>query len=71
MRERIVKFLRLCRVVCVVKICKVSRCVVVIPNRGCGLDVRKEKILTREGEREEQEKVEGKEIREVEGGYIA
>ena len=37
--------LRLCRVVCVVKICKVSSCVVVIPNRGCGLDSRKREIF--------------------------
>jgi hypothetical protein len=30
----------------------------------------KRKFLTREGERDEQEKVEGKEMRGVEGGYI-
>jgi hypothetical protein len=41
--------LRLCRVVCVVKICKVSRCLVVIPNRGCGLDSSQEKIFDAKG----------------------
>jgi hypothetical protein len=46
--------------------------------RGCDSKSRvwlglsqKRKFLTREGERDEQAKVEGKEVRGVEGSYIA